>query len=201
MSLFKKLFSRTKPETHLSPMAETATSIVKAIISASYSCYETLNPMLRVASEKENPSAEIYGYFEYIYFFTHIVMRFANAELSSYQFERLKTLVLPVISETAIDTFRWDNLPSDYKPKMVDEFDQHFEKTNQEYLMCAEWLPSQGLSDNSSIFSKVIKNIFDVYGYPPNHALMNIATGIVSNELFKMNIQALISQIKRQEKL
>ena len=127
MSIFSRLFESpverkvkrlfTESQTEVERMTKPLANVGLAVVKASQACSEAFKPMINVSDAKEKQQAEIYVFYEFIYFFMHLTMRSAFSQLKEQQIERLQGFLGPLISSTAVDSF-FAHWPQDLKEKM-----------------------------------------------------------------------------------
>lgn len=129
----KKIFSEllTKVEKECEPMGEVGLAIVRA----STNCRDAFKGQIQAATEKERLEREMYIFYEFIYFYMHIMLRHAEVQLIESQMEKLQNFLGPLISSVAIDSYcaHW---PDDIKGKIIDEFYKKLNEALLEYSLC-----------------------------------------------------------------
>ena len=148
MSLLSKLFPSSperdlrrkfhaiqqETEQRMRPLA----SIGMAIIRASEDCSREMKPFID-GDDKTRQEKKVYLFYEFVYFFMHMTMRYAFGQLSESQIRKLQGFLGPLIAGTAIDSFflHW---PEDLKDKMRSEFYNNLNNAELEYGTSKELL-------------------------------------------------------------
>lgn len=103
-----------------------------AIIVAATNSRNASRDWIQAGSEKERIVKEAYIFYEYIYFYMHLVVRQGSAFLTGNQLEKVQDLLTQLIPAVAIDSyfFHW---PEPMKVKMVEEFIDNLNEAEVEY--------------------------------------------------------------------
>lgn len=189
MGIFSRLFGSSdeqkvrriidRAESETQEILEPLGNLAIAIIKASHDCSEQIKSMLNVSDEKERKEAEVLVFYEFVYFFMHMTMRSAFAQMSEQQIAELQEYLGPLISSTAVDSF-FAHWPEDMKEKIRDEFYQKLNDAELEYSRCKDLLSGRNPFTGDSIFSKLARNIAGLSGNSMNPAFLTlvISTGV-----------------------
>ena len=144
-----------------------------AIVKASYACALQMNWILNIPDEKEKKEIEDLVFYEFVYFFIHLTMRSAFAQLYEQQIKRLQDYLVPLISSTAVDSFfaQW---PEDLKEKIKSEFYDKLNDAELEYSTCKELFSEKNPMTGNSLFSKLARNIAELSGNSMNPAVLTL---------------------------
>jgi TPR repeat protein len=138
------------------------------IVSAADGCTKTVLPRL-----DDNPSAcggqpeflEVYIYYEFLYFYLHLMNREAHANLGSDKVSLIQHEVTLIIAPTAIDTF-CSHWPTEYKSRLEREFYNKLNNAEVEYANCKGGLVAEdGSLDKNTLCSQLAMNILRIAGY------------------------------------
>ena len=108
-------------------------NLAKAILLGSLSCGETLKPYLRVPIKAEEDALHVIIYYEFIYFFLHLMNRFAFSILGNEGRIKLQNEIAPLIVIPAISSF-FDHWPEDRKEKMINNFYEELNDLSRELM-------------------------------------------------------------------
>jgi hypothetical protein len=164
-----------------------------AIVKASHTCSQALKPMLNVADAKEKQQAEIYVFYEFIYFFMHLTMRSAVSQLTEQQIVGLQGFVGPLISSTAVDSF-FAHWPENLKEKIRSDFYSKLNDAEIEYSTCKEFLSKESPLTGNSLFSKLARNVAELSGNPMNPATLVFVIGTALEAYRAMNLDYLVRE-------
>ena len=162
-----------------------------AIVRASQTCSEAFKPMLNVADDKEKQQAEIYVFYEFIYFFMHLTMRSAFSQLTGQQIGRLQDFLGPLISSTAVDSF-FAHWPEDLKEKMRSEFFTKLNDAELEYSTCKGLLSKESPLTGNSLFPRLARNVADLSGNSMNPAALMFIIGAAVDAFKTMSLDSLV---------
>jgi hypothetical protein len=164
-----------------------------AIVKASQTCSQALKPMLNVANEKEKQEAEIYVFYEYLYFFMHLVMRSAFSQLTEQQIEGLQRYLGPVVSSTAVDSF-FAHWPENLKENMKTDFYVKLNDAEVEYSNYKELFSKEPPLTSNSLFSKMARNVAELSGNPMNPEILVFVISSAVDAYKTMNLDSLVRE-------
>jgi hypothetical protein len=165
-----------------------------AIIRAAHTCSEAYKPLIHVADVKENQKAEIYVFYEFIYFFMHLTMRSAFAQqLTEQQIGKMQSYLVPVISSTAVDSF-FAHWHEDLKKNLRSEFITKLNNAELEYSTCKEFLSKgiKGAFTGNSLFARLARNVADLSGNSMNPVALSFIQDGAVNAFTTMNLNSLV---------
>jgi hypothetical protein len=138
----------------------------RAIVSAGWECSQSVKPYFRPVKELvQHPQLqEIYVFYEFLYFFLHLLNREAHSKLSSSLRAKVPDELGALIVPTAIDTFcaHW---PEKLKSGMRQEFYQNLNDAELEYASCNRLFPEKTPIDDTALCSRLAINIAKHAGY------------------------------------
>ena len=153
MSFFSKLFGSSQDRSLDRLFADAQQKIKQeygpmgkvslAIVTAAMNSRDVIKEQIVGSDEKARKQIEVFVFYELIYFYMHMTMRAAAAQLTESQITKLQAYLGPIISATAIDLYcaHW---PEDLKQKMIAEFYDNLNKAELEYTECTISIKGQG---------------------------------------------------------
>jgi hypothetical protein len=162
-----------------------------AIVQAAKTCSEKLKSNIN-APEKEKQQAEMYVFFEFVYFFMHLTMRSAFSQLPEPQIRRLQSYLGPLICSTAIDSFvgHW---PENLKKGMHSDFYSKLNDAEIEYSSCKELLSEKPFTGNG-LFEKLGLIVADLSGQQMNPVTIMLVIECSLDAYKSMNLDSLVSE-------
>jgi hypothetical protein len=148
-------------------------NLAQSILVGSFSCGEALKPYLNTSSHEEHMALYPMCCYEFVYFFTHLMNRFALSILGNESRIKLQDKIGPLIVIPAISGF-FDHWPEDRKEQLINHFYEDLNDAELDYSLCKDLLPpsvdvlfKEVLADiNSStttyLFAKLISRIFEL---------------------------------------
>ncbi len=167
-----------------------------AIVKASHVCAEQANSMLNIPDEKEKKEAEILVFYEFLYFFMHLTMRFAFSQLTKEQLAKLQRHLGPCISSVAVDSF-FDHWPENLKEKMGNEFYEKLNDAELEYANCKELFSEKDPITGDSLFSKLARNVADLSGNSMNPIVVVRIVSSAADSWKEMELHSLVNTAGR----
>lgn len=161
-----------------------------AIVSSGWKCSQSVKPYFRPVKEfAQHPQLqEIYVFYEFLYFFLHLLNRQAHSRLSPNIGAKVQDEMGALIVPTAIDTFcaHW---PEKLKSGMRQEFFENLNDAEREYATCKRLFPKKTPIDDTALCSRLARNISNHAGYDverPSHAslkFIDFVGGLVRDNL------------------
>src|SRR6478736_3180021 len=107
-----RLFEETKKrvDQEYTPMGKVSLAITKAATNSR----DVIKSGIEASSEKARKEIEVYIFYEFLYFYMHMTMRAAAAQLTEAQIGKLQEYLGPLISSVAIDSY-FAHWPDDLK--------------------------------------------------------------------------------------
>jgi hypothetical protein len=106
-----------------------------AIVQASMNCRDAAKRWIESAIESDRQQEQIYLFFEFLYFYTHMTLRKARGQVSDMHLQKLQDFLIILIPATAIDSY-FAHWPSHLKEKMSKEFGERLNDAEHEYSEC-----------------------------------------------------------------
>lgn len=165
------------------------------IIRSSYECSEGVKHFINIQDDKKRQEAEIYVFYEFIYFFMHITNRAAFATLTKEQRENFQEIIGPIIVSTAIDSF-FAHWPEKIKNNMTSEFYEKLNDQELEYSIVKKLFSKDNPFGDDSLFSILARNICELSGNKNNPIVMVevLERGIDCYK--KINLDVLMKEVK-----
>jgi len=129
-------------------------------------CGRATKSLLQFETEEERERQFVYVCFEFLYFFLHMTLRYAHAQLDSRQRKNLQTELGPLVVLPMIDAF-FNHWPEDLKRGMVAEFYQKINDAEREYATCTEVISEDNPIAANALFSKLTRNVLKLSGDSP----------------------------------
>jgi len=185
----KRLHRESKE--HADEFTKPLGAIGLAIVQAAKTCSEKTKPSLNFAG-KEKQEAEIYIFYEFVYFFMHLTMRSAFSHLPEPQIRRLQSYLGPLICSTAVDSF-FGHWPENLKEGLRSDFYTKLNDAEIEYSACKELLSEKPFTGNA-LFEKLAQNVADLSGEEMNPATIILVIASAVDAYKSMNLDSLMSE-------
>jgi hypothetical protein len=200
----KKIFDelRLKAEKKYKPMIE----VGWAIVGASTNCRDAFKGQIQAATEKERLEREMYIFYEFIYFYMHIMLRHAEVQLAESQMEKLQDFLGALISNVAVNWYcaHW---PDDWKGKMIHEFYEKLNEALSEYSLCTfdpskkqgeRASPEQQLQMQHALFTRLGLNVSRlITNGKEDVATIKSVAYVAIDEWKGMELDKLIAEVKK----
>jgi hypothetical protein len=133
--------------------------------------------------------------FEFIYFYLHLIDRFAFGLMNEEQRGSLMTDFEEVCITAAVDAvcLRW---PEDIKEKIKEECMGNFYISMAEYSKCKKWLSEKNEGAKGTLLWEFDKTIVKLAGQEWESGFMLAVMQIVTNSLKDLDIKSFINRIK-----
>jgi len=137
-----------------------------AIVSAGWKCSQSVKPHLRPVNEfAEHPEVqEVYVFYEFLYFFLHLMNRQAQSRLGPDRVAKLQGAVGPLIVPAAVDTF-FAHWPEKFKSGIERNFFEKLNDAEAEYASCKLLFAEKGPIDDTALCSRLAMNVSNLAGY------------------------------------
>jgi len=199
MRIFTKLFgsSRAKKvfETRdkFRRKSSALRQIGKAVTIAADDCYRKTLPFISFTEEKSKQYASIRIYYEYLYFFRHLVFKNAFSRLSVMQVKILHEYMAGIVIPHAVDVFlkQW---PEELQSSMRSEFFKKLNDVEADYGNARDLFAKKDPCSSDSLTSKIGRNIAEIAG-TPNHSTTIRTVIILMTDAYKtMKLEKLINK-------
>jgi len=165
-----------------------------AIVKASNYCLKGMKPFMNDTDKKRKQEREIYVFYEFIYFFMHMTMRYAFGRLSKPQIAKLQGFLGPIIVGASIDSF-FIHWPEDLKGKMRSEFYEKLNDAEIEYSSSKELLSKDKPFTGDSLTSKLARNVTQLIGDSMNPVTMIAVVNVSVRALIDAKLDQLINTV------
>lgn len=211
MPLFSRLFpnanqrrvqraiadAEEKTEKQMKPLRE----LVSAIVSASAHCLDGIRLLIELPSATEQQKADIFAFYEFLYFFLHMTMRNASAVMSEPEIKHLQQQLGHVIVATAVDSY-FQHWPDDLKKGMTQDFYLNLNTAEVQYAECSSFdtpAPPEGRSMLilERLFARLGEQVASVIGHEGDSVCAVNVARIAIPEFGKINFVGLIQDFKR----
>ena len=145
------------------------TSLVVGVVSASWQCTQEVKPHLRINSEftkaPHTPQEQdIYIFYEFLYFFMHLMNREAHRRLPISKLEKLQQVVAPLILPSAVDSF-FGHWPQKFKDGIERDLYTKLNDAEEEYSNCKKFFNDEFQIDANALISRLAMNVLSLAGY------------------------------------
>lgn len=210
MTILSKLFGRSKTEPdrifaeakkhveqEYGPMGKVGIAVMRAATNSR----DAIKGQLLVPTESKRSEIEVHAFWEFVYFYMHMTMRAAAAQLTNERIEKLQGYLGPLVSSVAIDSYcaHW---PDDLKRRMTAEFFENLNNAELEYSHRAKAASTSPGEEGArermrALFMSLALNISKLVC--DGHADIVVITAIFDNALKEwaaMDLGTLIAEIK-----
>lgn len=201
MNIFSRLFGSSDEQRAKRIIKDTVMKVERtttplgvlgmAMVNAAWTCAQAVKPMIKIVGEEEKQLAEIYVFYEFVYFFMHLTMRSAFSQLTESQIGRLQAYLGPLISSTAVDSF-FPHWPEALKEKIMADFYSKLNAAEIEYSECKELLSKEHPLTGNSLFLRLARNIAALSGDPTNPETLVSVIGFAVDAHKTMNLDSLV---------
>ncbi len=197
MGFFSKLFGNQKSGQIIEDI-ETHNKIVdfaKTLAENAFVSGETLKPHFNPNSKKDELIIPINVCFEFLYFYSHLAMRYAHSTLGQKKRAILQKKLGPLIVEPIVTAY-FDHWPEDKKRDIEIDFYNNLNDAELEYSSCKELLTKDINFEGTSLLSKLGITIADVSGNPMNHDIIMLAMNTAMQSMKKMKLEESMKSLK-----
>jgi hypothetical protein len=163
--------------------------ILEEIVKASYDCANLLKENLAIEDDQEKQLSHSKTFYEFLYFYTHITLRWSSSIMEEGQFRKMHAFIGPVIVDTATDTF-FAHWPADKKAEIKAGIYEDLNETNIKYSSATEL---GGQLQEGSIIDIFVKRVADVNGRPMDKAIMSRVYCMAITTLDEMKLNDLVA--------
>ncbi|GBE17338.1 hypothetical protein BMS3Abin15_01180 [bacterium BMS3Abin15] len=197
MGFFSKLFGNQK-SSQISEDIETHNKIVdfaKTLAENAFVSGETLKPHFIPNSKEDELTIPIDVCFEFLYFYSHLAMRYAHSILGQKKRTILQKKLGPLIVEPIVTAY-FDHWPEDKKRGIEIDFYKNLNDAELEYSSCKELLTKDINFEGTSLLSKLGITVADVSGNPMNHDVIMVVIDTAMQSIKKMKLEDSIKSFK-----
>lgn len=182
-------------------------NLALTILEGSFSCGEAMKPYLSAPTQAENDARYVMVCYEFIYFFSHLMNRFALAMLGNAGRIKLQNEIAPLIVMPAISGF-FDHWPEDKKEKMIDHFYDDLNDAELDYSTCHDIMPSsinalfnnifEGMeSSSTTCLSKLISRIYTFSEKSLSNEALLMLFDVSTKTYINMKLKQHVEEIKK----
>jgi hypothetical protein len=164
MSLFNNTFGSRPKEILKEKRQPTLKDIEKAytpckkigsqILGASNECYQIIKSDINITNEKQKKFAEIMIFYEFIFFYIHVTMKYASIVMTKEQLIKLWQYLTPFFVSAAVEAFfmQW---PQERKEKISAFFYNRLNTAEIEYATAKGIIAKTGLFEENTLCYKL----------------------------------------------
>jgi hypothetical protein len=169
-----------------------------AIQRSSGKCWKEFKKASNVESGRDSQeewNIEVLAQYEFVFFFTHLAMRYAFSTLGDKRRTKLMNLLYPVLEQSTTDIWSGD-WPDKLKEGVRSDFYHNINKAEMEYAECKGGLmiKDQPFSDDA-LFTKLAKHIAEISGHENNPATIAACIHVCVTEYCRMRLESLVDSI------
>jgi hypothetical protein len=201
-------FGRT-PQSSPDGLPSTAVAnLARAILLASFSSGDALKPYLDAPTQQDKHALYPAVCYEFVYFFAHLMNRFALSILGNDGRATLQNKIGPLIVVPAIAGF-FDHWPQDKKEQLTNDFYHELDRAELDYSMCRDLWPAsvqvlfkEVLADLDSsrannVVSKLISRIFTLSRKSLSPEAITLVFDVSTKAFAEMDLQQQIESLKK----
>jgi hypothetical protein len=138
--------------------------LVLAIVSASWKCCQEVHPHLPSNHSASRPEQEVNIFREFLYFFLHLMNRYASKRFGDLKAQDIKASIDLLIIPIAVDRFsgRWSK---DNKLRIASSFYEKLNDAECEYATCKSLTSTTCSMDESALCPRLASNVMETAGY------------------------------------
>jgi len=167
------------------------------IFESSLACAEALRNDLNGSTKKERQEKWIYVLFEFICFFMHMTNRIAFGKLGNKRRIKLQGKLAPLIIDSTIESL-FGHWPKKLKERIKSDFYEKLNNAEVEYSNCKELLTKDKPFSDTSLFSKLSKNVAELSGHPDNPAMIILIITLSVDIWKNMKLEELIDAVGKE---
>lgn len=172
-----------------------------AILDASYKCgnefKELINEKFGMHS-KEADLAQIQVMYEFLFFFTHLTMRYALAELGDNKRVKLQDFLVPIFADVTTEAW-FGHWPEKFKKGIKDDFFNNINTAEIDYSECKDGLLSKDKPfTRNALISKLARNIAQLSGCEDDPVVIMQCIVITIKEFINMKLDELVVSVGKE---
>jgi hypothetical protein len=165
---------------HTNAVMQPINDLVVAIVSTSWQCTQEVKPHLRVNPEftkapRTPQEQDIYIFYEFLYFFMHLMNREAHRRLSNEKLEKLQQTTAPLILPSVVGAF-FGHWPDKYKDGIERGLYEKLNDAEGEYASCKMFFNDKFEIDEKALISRLAMNVLNLAGYETGNARADVET-------------------------
>lgn len=136
-------------------------------------------------------------HYEFLFFFTHLTMRYAFSLLGNEKRNKLQELLLPTLEE--LSTAMWfGHWPEKVKYEILNSFFHNMNVAEFEYSKCKKLTPEKDESPKDTLFWELDKNIARLSGYENDPAVLILCNDVSIDNFKNMKLDKLIDTVSKE---
>ncbi len=197
MGFFSKLFGNQKSGQIIDDIAtqNKIIDLAKTLFENAFVSSEKLKPHFNPNSDEDKLTISIYVCFEFLYFYSHLAMRYTHSILEQKKRTILQKNLGPLIVEPVVTAY-FDHWPEDKKKGIENDFYKNLNDAELEYSSCKELLTKDINFKGTSLLSKLGITVADVSGNPMNHDVIMLVIDTAMQSINKMKLEDSMKSIK-----
>jgi len=186
-----------KTEKQLKPLSD----LVWAIVNASTHCRDGIKDFIDAPNDTKRIQIEMIAFYEFLYFYLHMTMRYAFAMMSDVEMDHLRTQLGAFVTAVAVDSY-YEHWPDENKRGMAQDFYRNLEIADHQYAECARFDPSDPPEGRfaqtmEKLFKCLGEQISSAIGKEGNFPCAVYVSGIAIPEWSQIDFTQLIEDFKR----
>ncbi len=197
MGFLSKLFGNQKSNQIIEDIEihNKIVDLAKTLFENAFVSGETLKPHFNPNSKEDEITLPIYVCFEFLYFYSHLAMRYAHSILGEKKRTILQKNLGPLIVEPVVTAY-FDHWPEDKKKGIENEFSKNLNDAELEYSSCKELLTKDINFAGTSLLSKLGITVADVSRNPMNQDIIMLVIDTAIQSINKMKLENSIKRLK-----
>jgi len=195
---FKRMLDEVdkKTDKQFRPLRNLSLEIVKA----STSCRDQAKSLIEASTERERQNAEIFAFYEFLYFFLHLTMREAFAVMTEAEIMCLQRHLGPLIIAAAMSPF--EHWPDDLKIGMTKDFYTNLNRAELTYAECSRFdspSPPGGRSEEIAerLFNGLGDQVASAIGREGQFECSLLIANIAIKEWHPLDLRKYVEDFKR----
>jgi len=108
----------------------------RTILLTSEKCRDGVKPWILASDAKGRHRVEMIAFYEFVFFFTHLTMRFAFTVMTETEDKHLWKHLLKYVGAVSVDA-TFESMPDDFRKRMITEFCENMHRAEVQYVKCA----------------------------------------------------------------
>lgn len=165
-----------------------------AILLSSEKCSEFFKEDIDKKFGKDSKEAMTYRMevqYEFLFFFTHLSMRYAFGELGHEKRVELQNLLLPILMNNSTETW-FGHWPAKYKEGIKKEFRDNINRAELEYSKYQKFFAEKNEGTKDTLFWEFSKNISKLSGHETDIIIITKCMAFTVEVLGKIKLKDLV---------
>jgi hypothetical protein len=178
-----------------------ATTILSMkLMNAAYQCGQAFKDSINNKFGEETQDAMLSWsqvQYEFLFFFTHIAMRYAFERLGHEAIAKLQALLAPLLVDSTTEAW-FGHWPDKFKAGIRKEFYHNINVAELEYSKCKKMFPEENEGTKDTLFWELGKNIARLSGYENNPAIIMHCLKVSVEQFKAMELDNLIDAVGKE---